>query len=223
MAETMGDNVTSYAILSRSTLRILLAVLVALLGLAVSLSPAGAMHVVPQQTHPPLVHFSGQVTAISGPAANPTRFTLQTNDRAIDFQIVMRTNIVARSAEAQIEGLSLDDFAMVTAARPNGSWTAYRIVYDVQPWGPIRQFTVTGTVQRVDKRGRGFQLRMSGGTTHWIVVNQQSKFAVAGIPVDTPPTLIRDSVVEVLVRRAGLNWVALTVNVRQGRTGSLVR
>src|SRR5919202_2719022 len=112
----------------------------ALLGLTMSASPASAMHTVPTRTAmravplqaiPRTVRFAGQVTTVSGRINNPTGFTLQVRDRLVDIRIVPRTNFVARSAEAQVEDFGQYSFALVTASKSNGEWTASRVEFDV--------------------------------------------------------------------------------------------
>jgi hypothetical protein len=199
------------------SLIVLLAIATASLAVAV---PAQARHAIgPRQVKAGRVAmFPGQIMNLTGPASSPTGFTLQTAQRSIDFRIApRRTRFTARSAEALVDGFSVDDFATVSATRVNGEWVANHVVYDVVPWGPIRLFTVSGTVLRLDRIDNRFLVKLSTGDTHWIVTNKGTKYLIDGQPSAGPVALTREEAVQVQVHRnqAG-RWIALTIAVVQG-------
>lgn len=160
--------------------------------------------------------FSGQVIGLDGLASSPTGFRLQVNSRIIDFRItVPGTTFTARTAEAQVVGFGQYDFATVVATRVNAEWTAVRVLYDVVPFGPIRDFTVTGRVVSVDKKGRNALLRLTSGDTHIVRLVLTTKYEINGLPADAPITLVKDDVVEVTIHRnLGNVWIATTVNLK---------
>ena len=201
-----------------SLLRLPLLALMVALSLATSYAPVSAARPVPFGDHVRTVQLCGQITALVGRADNPTGFTLQLKDRSIDIKIAPRTtNIMARSAEAQVDGLAQYDFAVVLATRSSGDWVANRVLYDVVPFGPIRQFTVSGKVLSADKRGRGFTLKLVSGDTHWIRITKNTEYTLDGQAVVSAPSLVRDTAVDVQLRRSmEEQWVAVSINVKTG-------
>lgn len=198
----------------RGPSRLAFLLLAGLFSVAISLTPAAASHPSPRvASHP--IRVAGQVTAIAGPAANPTGFTLQLTDRSIAVRIVSRTTITARSAEALVDGFLANDFAVVTTVKSGGGWVANRIVYDAVPFGPIRQFTISGSVMRVSPNGKRFMLRLVTGARHWVQITRNSRFEVNGVPTTPAPILARTNPVEVKIRRANnYRWVALLINLK---------
>lgn len=187
--------------------------------LCVSLTPAVTHGAVPLQ-HPlgqigRTVRFPGEVTDLVGPAASPTSFTLQVRDHSVTIRIMPRTVFQARTAEAQVDGFAQYDFAVVTTTRMNGEWRAVRVLYDVVPWGPIRDFSVTAHVVTLDAKGKNVQLKLASGDTHWVRLTLNTRYQVDGVPALTPPALVKDSVVVVTVHRndAGV-WVGALVNLK---------
>jgi hypothetical protein len=182
---------------------------------------AATIHVRPQQTSVKAVRLPGQVIAVLGQTSNPTGFTLQMRDRTVDVKVVARrTNFVARSPEAQVEGFGPHVFAIVTASRTNGDWVAARVEYDVVPFGAVRDFAVSGKITWIDKKGRNFRLRMTSGDIHVIRVNRQTRFDLDGLPVDIPPTLSAGNLVDVAVHRNVDDlWLAVTLNLKSSGPG----
>jgi predicted lipoprotein len=184
-----------------------------------SLAPAAAAKAIPATAPNRPIRFSGQVVALDGLASGPTGFRLQVNSsgRVIDFHInQISTTFTARTAEAQVVGFGQYDFATVVASRANAEWTAVKVLYDVVPFGPIRDFTVTGRVVNADKKGRSALLRLASGDTHVVRLTAMTKYEINGIITDAPIALVRDSIVEVTVHRNVENvWVATTVNLKQ--------
>jgi hypothetical protein len=190
-----------------------------LTSLSVAVTPAATQGAVPKSRPAGqlvrVVRFPGQVTALAGPTASPTEFTLQVRDRSVDIRIMPRTVFQARTAEAQVDGFAQYDFAVATTTRVNGEWRAARVLYDVVPFGPIRDFTVTARVVSVDARGRNVMLRLLSGDTHGVRITVNTKYQVDGVPAVTPPVLTKDLVVVVTVHRndAGV-WVATLINLK---------
>lgn len=196
--------------------RILLLLFSTLCGMAITVAPASAMRITTQQTKVRTsARLAGQVTAVIGRPSNPTGFSLQLRDRTVEVQIVPRTIFLARSAEAQVEGFSQYVFALVVGTRANGEWTASRVDYDVVPFGPIRDFTVSGKITWVDKQEHTFRLKLVSGDIRTIRIVQRTRFLIDGQPLDIAPSLSVGSAVDVVVHRNVTDqWIALSVSLR---------
>lgn len=184
-------------------------------------SPVSAARVGPNQSTTHLVRFAGQVTAVTGPTTNPDGFTLQLRDHAVVIKILPRTNIIARSAEAQVEGFGPYVFAVVTAAKVGADWTANRVEYDVVPFGPIRDFAVTGKTTWVDKKGHAFRLRLMSGDIRTVRITKQTRFEFDGQPAeDAPPTLAVGEALDVSIHRNLQDqWIAVLIDIRSAPPG----
>jgi hypothetical protein len=182
----------------------------------------GSLISTPRTDQPGVQRFAGQIVALPGPTASPTGITVQLQDaRTVTIHLVPKTVLRARSAEAQVEGLSLGDFAVVDAVRVGPDWNARRVLFDVDPFGPIRLFTVSGTVVRLSRAGDRVLVSLVGGTTRWIFLTHDTRYALDGIPTDTVPVLQRNNVVQVDVRLAPRGWVALAINIKSARSAVL--
>lgn len=165
------------------------------------------------------IRFAGQITGVLGPDASPTGITMQLqNDRTVTVRFAPRTVLKARSAEAQVEGLTVSDFAVVQAVRVGLDWSARRVLFDVDPFGPIRFFTVTGSVSRLNRAGTQVLLTFPGGATRWIILTRATRYAVDGVPTDSPPVLERTNVLQVYVHVTPRGWVADAINIRTLKT-----
>jgi len=169
------------------------------------------------QTHPPPARFVGQVTAVTGSPGSPRGFTLQTKARSIDMRISPTAIVNPRSAEAEVEGFTVGDYATVLAVHVNRAWVAERIDFDVRPVPSAPQTkTVTGTVTRVTVNGKRFLLLLDTGGTRWIAVNDKTQFRVDNQLVFNPPMLAKGAQVVVTVRVTPTGWVAVEVNLKTG-------
>lgn len=165
--------------------------------------------------------FDGQIISLLGPAASPTGIVLQLSaTRTLTVRLTPRTIVKARSAEAQVEGLLVGDFAVVFATKPVADWNARRVTFDVDPFGPIRYFTITGTVVRLNRAGTRVQLTITGGTKRWIILTPFTHYAIDGIPSDTGLTPVRSNVLQVDVHSVPRGWVALLVNLKTTRSSA---
>lgn len=181
----------------------------ALLLLAGFLSPAHAA--APRQVVE-RARFVGQVFSLAPAAGTPTSFTLVQPSVAVTIAINPQTQLAGRSAEANVQGLARDDYAVVNARRMAGRWVATRIVYDVDPILPL--MTVSGTVLRESADARRIYVRLEVGGVRWITLGRLARYRMDGRIVDLPPTLIKGEPVQLVVNRAALTWIALEVDVR---------
>jgi hypothetical protein len=204
----------------------LLALLSAVLCAVLLASPAFAQRrgvdnlVVSPTPHPTqtLIRFAGQVSGVLGPDASPTGITLRLQgDQKVTVRFAPRTILKARSAEAQVEGLMVGDFAVVQVVRANVDWSARRVFFDVDPFGPIRFFTVTGSVVRLNRAGTQVLLALPGGTTRWIIITRNTHYSIDGVSTEAAPVLERSTVLQVDVHKVPRGWVAISVNVKTVR------
>lgn len=201
----------------------ILALLAAALCAVLLTSPAlaqhrGAVNLLVSPTPRPastLIRLAGQVSSVLGPDASPTGITLQLEgDQKITVRFTPRTILKARSAEAQVEGLMIGDFAVVQVVKANVDWIARRVFFDVDPFGPIRFFTVTGSVVRLNRAGTQILLAIPGGTTRWIIVTRNTNYSIDGVPTDAVPVLLRSDVLQVDVHKVPRGWLATSINVK---------
>lgn len=183
----------------------------------------------PRADGPQFQRVFGQIAGILGPAAGPTGLVIQQQQgKAVAAKTVTirldaaRTVLRARTAEAQVEGLAVGDFAVVLATRSNGDLTARRVEFDVDPFGPIRFFTVTGTVLRLNRAGTQILLSLPGGTTRWIILTDNTRYTLDGVPTATVPVLQHNNVVTVDIHLVERGWVAQAVNLKSTHAAALV-
>jgi hypothetical protein len=138
-------------------------------------------------------------------------------DQKVTVRFAPRTILKARSAEAQVEGLMVGDFAVVQVVRANVDWSARRVFFDVDPFGPIRFFTVTGSVVRLNRAGTQVLLALPGGTTRWIIITRNTHYSIDGVSTEAAPVLERSTVLQVDVHKVPRGWVAISVNVKTVR------
>jgi hypothetical protein len=141
----------------------------------------------------------------------------QQDGKTVAIHLDARTILRARTAEAQVEGLTAGDFAVVQAIKVGTDWTARRVVFDVDPFGPIQNFTVIGSVVRLNRPGTQVLLAIPGGTTRWIILTRNTHYSLDGIPIETTPALPRNSVLSVDVHVTVRGWVAQAINLRTSR------
>jgi hypothetical protein len=166
--------------------------------------------------------FVGQVTQLVGPPGNPTEFTLQLRYRSIDIKIASDAVFIARSAEAEVEGFQVGDYATVTARRAEHVWIAVRIQFDVQPL-VTALVSVTGTVLRVSNDERRIVIRLdTGGTgTRLITIGVKTRFEIDGQPAPVAVPLVKGDIVHVQMRATNHGWYALTVDLVSTATPGL--
>ncbi len=141
---------------------------------------------------------------------------MQTAARTVDIKIaVNRTRFTARSAEALVDGFIAGDFAVVTVRRvpPGEVLRANRVLYDVVPFGPITQFTLTGAFVREAVDGHAFLMHLKTGTWHWISVNANTQYTEDGSPIAMLPD-VRGEILTVSIHRLNGRWIALSVDVK---------
>jgi hypothetical protein len=117
----------------------------------------------------------------------------------------------ARSAEAEVENLVVGDYAVVGARKVRGSWTAYRISFDVRPM--VSGTLVTGTILKVGRNGKQLQLRLDTGQMQSITISPRTRFRINGQPTDALVDLSKGDVVQILMRSTDRGWVAMEINL----------
>ena len=156
--------------------------------------------------------FVGQVTMLVSIAAGATSFELlQPNTTAV-ITINRQTQLTGRSAEANVEGLARDDYAIVNARRVGARWIATRIAYDVDPIPPLQ--TVTGSIMRVSVDGRRVYVRLDTGASRWITIGRLARYRLDGRLMDPSPIPLKGEAVQLVVNRSTAAWVALEVDLR---------
>jgi hypothetical protein len=178
----------------------------------------------PRADVPGVQRVFGQVAGILGPAAGPTGLAIQQQQgkedtsKTVTIRLDARATILrARTAEAQVEGLTVGDFAVVQVVRSGTDLTAKRVVFDVDPFGPIRFFSVTGTLLRFNRAGTQVLLSLPGGAARWIILTSNTRYALDGIPTETVPALQHNNVLTVNVHLTDRGWVAQAVNLKSTR------
>ncbi len=162
--------------------------------------------------------FVGQITGVLGSDASPTGITMQLQvSRTVTVRLAAKTILKARSAEAQVEGLMVGDFAVIQAVRGSLDWNARRVIFDVDPFGPIRFFTVTGSVVRLNRADTQVLLALPGGSTRWIIMTRNTHYSLDGVPTEAAPALLRTDVLQVDVHKVPRGWVATAINVKSLR------
>lgn len=187
------------------------------------LSLAGALPHAAAQTAPPVAGFDrtrliGEVANLQGPTSNPDSFSLQLGYLTVDLHITPNTTYVARSAEAQIEGLVNGDYAFVVTRRVRHVLIAFRIVFDVQPFHPLREFT--GAVVRVSPDQMHLVMKLLDTTrTFSLRLTRQTRFKIDGRIADIPPALVKGEAIQIVaLQRNG--WIAFDVDVHPSTNGN---
>src|SRR5579872_7188417 len=108
----------------------------------------------------------GVVQSLQGGMTNPSGVTVQLGLVTTQIKILPQTTvIVAKSAEAEVEGLLPGDYVLVNAVRRYHLITARRLTYDVQPFFPLKAYS--GTVLRQTPDQKRFLVRLVTNHTMW--------------------------------------------------------
>jgi hypothetical protein len=156
--------------------------------------------------------FVGQVTALVPASGSPTSFVLLQPNTSVSVSINPQTQLTGQSAEANVEGLVRDDYAVVNARRIDGKWVAAMITYDVDPVPPLR--TVSGSVVKVSPNGRRVNVRLDAGGNRLVFIGRLARFRLDNHLVDPPPILFKGESIQFVVNKSGVSWVALEVDIR---------
>lgn len=160
--------------------------------------------------------FMGEVTAVMGPAANPTGITVTLGADSIDLHFVVgKTIIASRGLEADVEGLVRGDYAWARAKKYAAGWYATTVKFDVAPIPPLR--LLSGVVDRVGADGKRFFLKSDTGKQMFVVrIVKQTRFLVDRTPLapDAQPAIGKGLSVTVLARKIGTMWTAFAINMR---------
>lgn len=161
----------------------------------------------------PVGHFRGQVTDVTVESGMPVRFSLQTRRRIVLFRIAPYATFTALSAEAEVEGLSTQDYAVVLARHVGHLWVAVHIAFDVQPIQTV-QTAVSATVIRVTPTNNAVVVRLQAGTLRRLAIVPTTRFRVAGQLTGELPTLLRGDIVRVAMRLAPRGWIAVEIDLQ---------
>jgi len=156
--------------------------------------------------------FVGQVTALLPANGSPTAFVLLQPNVSVTISINPQTQLTGSSAEANVEGLARDDYAVVNAKHVQGRWIAIKIMYDVDPILPLR--SVSGSVLRLTLDGRHVDVRLDTGGSRWITIGRLARYRLDGRVIDPPPILLKGEPVQLVINRAAVPWLALELDVR---------
>jgi hypothetical protein len=156
--------------------------------------------------------FVGQVTALLPVNGSPTAFVLLQPNLSVTISINPQTQLTGSSAEANVEGLARDDYAVINAKHVQGRWVATKIRYDVDPILPLR--TVSGAVVKLTPDSRRVYVKLDTGGNRWITIGRLARYRLDGRIVDPPPILLKGEAVQFVINRATIPWIALEVDVR---------
>ncbi len=187
----------------------------AILASCVAMVPTHAQSV--GGVHPALTKFVGQIVTVqSGKDGAPSLFTLRIARRLVDFRLTAQARLVAKSAEAAVEGFVADDYAVVMARHVNRQWLAYRVDFDVQPFLGVAPVTITvaGTVVTESATGKAFTMTLNTGDMRLVQIVKQTKFRIDGQLLANPTVLMKGDMVKVVMRRSGRVWIAVDINLQ---------
>ncbi len=145
--------------------------------------------------------------------ANPSGLTVQLGLLTSQVRILPQTTvIVAKSAEAEVEGLLPGDYVLINLQRRSHLMTARRLTYDVQPFFPMKSYS--GAILRQSADQKRFLVRLVTNRNLWFRTSARlTRYEVDGKLQSTVPLLTKGEDVEILTYRLELNWVAVDVNV----------
>lgn len=195
-------------------LGLLVSLLAVILGLIITPSPAAARSISTLGTDDVLL--VGQVLTVDSTAGIPTNFVLETKTRIINFRIGARATFTARSAEAEVEGFTEGDYAIVKARHAGHTWLALRITFDVQPLHVPDKRAMTATVIRERMSPRQLVVRLPSAQTRRVSLDSQTAFQVNSVPTSTPPIFVRGALVHLTVQSTTRGWIALDVDLLIG-------
>jgi hypothetical protein len=161
--------------------------------------------------------YIGEIVALVGPTNNPTGVMLQFGTDTTDITLGPKYTAQPQSAEAEVEGLAVDDYAVITV-HPNyrGDLIAQRVQFDVEPFGRLR--LMTGLVTWVSPNDKRMRLRLPDtGAIRTITLIRSTKYEVDGKQV-APLILGRDQTVQVLVLHLNFSLLAVDVNLKTSTT-----
>lgn len=164
-----------------------------------------------------VVWIVGKVTALNTQNGNPTGFVLRTvDDEIVSMRIAPRATFTARSAEAEVEGLHVGDYAIVRARNLRSGWVALHIAFDVQPIRIPNPAPIIARVVRETPNNRFLVVRLSSGVTRWVMLDAGTRFRVDGIPAAVAPAFVRGELVHLILRQRPHGWTAVEVDLGEG-------
>jgi hypothetical protein len=161
--------------------------------------------------------YIGEIVALDGRANNPTGVVLQFGTDTTDIALGPTYTAQPQSAEAEVEGLAVDDYAVITVhSNYRGDLIAQRVQFDVEPFGRLR--LMTGVVTWMSPNDKRVRLRLPDtGAVRTLTLIHSTKYEVDGKQV-SPLILGRDQTVQVLVLRLNFSLIAVDVNLKTTTT-----
>lgn len=160
-----------------------------------------------------LSQFGGQIVALTGNTDNPTGFTLQMKSHNMDFKISPTTVFTARSAQAELQGFSVNDYAIVEARHVRRTWISTRIDFDITPIVP-NQITLTGSVWRISINQKRLAMKLDTGDVRWVNIIARTRYRIDAQPIDGTLVLTKGEVVEIRAQRTVHGLFALDINLK---------
>jgi hypothetical protein len=157
--------------------------------------------------------YIGQVESIDGPAANPTGIVLALGTDTEDIRLGPKYTAQPQSAEAEVEGIAVGDYAMVTAKAGKANMVAQRVQFDVHPFGRLK--ALSGTITWTSPNDRRFRLRATDtGVIRTLDVVHATRFEMDGKPLAAPISIGKDQTVQVLMVKGPIDSFAAEINIR---------
>jgi hypothetical protein len=157
--------------------------------------------------------YIGQVIALDGRLDNPTGVMLQLGTDSTDIKLGPRYTAQPQSAEAEVEGLAVGDYALVTAHLVRGDLVAQRVQFDVEPFGRMK--LITGSVTWVSPNGKHLRLRVADtGNTRVLQLVRSTQYEIDGKVQIAPLLLAKEQTVQVLILHDNFQLYAVDVNLK---------
>lgn len=153
---------------------------------------------------------------MDSPGGNPIRFTLQTSNRVVTIKIAPRATFTALSAEAEVEGLRVGDYAVVRVRHPGHVWIGLHIAFDVRPIPVPNRANWIASVVRETPNDRFLVVQLPSGVTRWVMLDPHTKFRAYGALTSSPPVFDRQELVRIHARRTPHGWIALEIDLLSG-------
>jgi hypothetical protein len=130
------------------------------------------------------------------------------------YSVTSKTQFVPRSADADIQGFGVGDYAYVIAR----SGVAHEVEYDTSPFKPGPLEHVDGQVTKVSTKGF-FILQDSSGTDHKIWPTPQTSWYINGQPQSSPFTVQVGQTLDVFAQKEHEKWLAVSIDEQVSGSG----
>jgi hypothetical protein len=210
-------------IVNRPTLSTLALFTLVLMNIGMALPAySQAPHSHPPHTHPHplhLVRIYGQVVAITKDQTMPAgveSFVLQLpKGRDVMVEVEPKTVFAPRTANAEVAGFTLKDYAYVVGQIVRHMVIAFKVDFDTAPFNPFLQRIFTGQFLRYEPDNDNVLIISLGtGRVLRVYTNTQTGWSVNGQAVEVPPMLSPGDHLKIYAERHGLRWVAISIDVQ---------